>query len=377
MVYRILFELALRRLPPELAHALAARALSGLGRLPGARGLLTRTLAGRDPRLTVRALGLSFPSPLGVAAGLDKDLSWFEALGALGFGFVEVGTVTALPQPGNPRPRLHRLVGERALINSMGFPNPGAAAAARRLRERPERPIVAVNVGRSRAAADAIADYRRAVAEVARWADMLVLNVSSPNTPGLRELQALESLQALIAAVRAELEAMGVRPPLLVKLSPDLDDAQLEAIAQLALSLRLDGLIAVNTTTTRPGLGSLARTPAGGLSGRPLKQRSLEVLRRLRAATGGRLVLVSVGGVESWQDVLERILAGATLVQAYTGFIYGGPLWPSRINRELSRHLRARGVGSIQELVGAEAEPPGGSPRRMTSTPKRNASSTG
>jgi dihydroorotate dehydrogenase len=360
MIYRILFRLVLRHIPPEAAHRVAERMLAILGRTPGFRSVLRALLGTTDPRLSVTAFGLTFPTPLGVAAGLDKNLTWFEELAALGFGFVEVGTVTALPQPGNPRPRLHRLVSERALINRMGFPNRGAAAAAERLRARDRSApntgtVVAVNVGRSRAATDVAEDYRRSVAQVAPWADMLVLNVSSPNTPGLRDLQAAEPLGDLIAAVREELTQLGSRVPLLIKISPDLDDAELDAIARLALRLQLDGIVAVNTTTTRPGLGTGTQELAGGLSGRPLKARSLEVLRRLRALTGDQLVLVSVGGVETWRDVLERIRAGATLVQAYTGFVYGGPLWPRRINRALSAHLRAHGVATVQELIGIDA----------------------
>jgi dihydroorotate dehydrogenase len=298
---------------------------------------------------------MTFPSPLGVAAGLDKNLTWLEELGALGFGFVEVGTVTALAQPGNPRPRIFRLPADGALINSMGFPNRGAVAATRRLRGRTGRTLVAVNVGRSRAATDANADYRDSVRQLAPLADLLVLNVSSPNTPGLRDMQTADALSRLVRDVRAELDRIAVSIPLLVKISPDLDDAELDVIAQLALELRLDGIVAVNTTTSRDGLtsgGELAARP-GGLSGRPLKGRALEVLRRLHAITGGDLVLVSVGGVETAADAWERIRAGATLVQAYTGFVYGGPLWPNRVNRGLSARLREGGIASIQDLVGS------------------------
>ncbi len=355
MIYRVIFTSVLQRVSPEAAHSFAERTLSRLGRIPGVRPLLHRLLAPVDPRLRVRAFGLTFASPLGVAAGLDKNLECFAELGALGFGFVEVGTVTAHAQPGNPRPRIHRLLPDRALINSMGFPNRGAAAAGARLRAGSHTTPIAVNVGRSRAATDTFADYRETVRHVAPWADLLVLNVSSPNTPGLRDIQAVDALSELVAEVRAELEGLGTAVPLLVKISPDLDDRQIDAIAQLALRLRLDGIVAVNTTTSRAGLVSgpeLTGKP-GGLSGAPLKARALEVLRRLRATTGGDLVLVSVGGIETAEDVLDRIEAGATLVQAYTGFIYGGPLWPSRINRALARRLRAAGAVSIEDLVGS------------------------
>lgn len=360
MLYRLLYTRVLGRIDAETVHVLTARTLGLLGRIaPGPLRATLRRLCGpsaTDPRLRVRALGLEFPSPLGAAAGLDKNLDWFEELGALGFGYVEIGTVTAEPQPGNPRPRIHRLPADRALINSMGFPNAGAEAAARRLR-RPRRTLVAVNVGRSKLAADAEPDYRRSVTLLAPHADLLVLNVSSPNTPGLRDLQAIEVLRGLVTGVRAALGECGSAPPLLVKIAPDLDDAAVDAIADAAVELSLDGLICTNTTTSRDGLaspGELTGLP-GGVSGAPLKRRSLEVLRRVRARTGDRLVLVSVGGVETADDALARIRAGATLVQAYTGFVYGGPAWPSAINRGLAERVRAVGAESVQDLVGSEA----------------------
>jgi len=358
MTYRLLFTLVLSRLDAETVHTRTARALGALGRIPGARGLL-RALVGRpDPSLRVEAFGRVFPSPLGVAAGLDKNLEWFEELGALGFGFVEVGTVTAEAQPGNPRPRIHRLPADRALLNSMGFPNAGAHAAARRLR-RPRTTLVAVNVGRTKAATDAAADYRRSIARLAPLADLLVLNVSSPNTPGLRDLQAVQSLRELVCAVRAELSASATSVPLLVKLAPDLSDGELDAIAAVALELSLDGLVCTNTTTSRDGLASAPELTArpGGISGAPLKARSLEVLRRVRAVTGDRLVLVSVGGIENADDALARIRAGATLVQAYTGFVYGGPAWPRAVNRGLAARIRALGVESVSDLIGTEPYP--------------------
>jgi dihydroorotate dehydrogenase len=355
VLYRLLFGLVLRRIEPERAHELAAGWLGRLARIPGARRLL-RALAGApDPVLAVEAFGRRLPSPLGVAAGLDKDLTWFEALGALGFGYVEVGTVTAQAQPGNPRPRVFRLPADRALINRMGFPNRGAAAAAARLSGRDRRTVVAVNVGRSKLARDAEADYRESVRALGPLADLLVLNVSSPNTPGLRDLQAVSALRGLIAAVRAELEPVGRRVPLLVKIAPDLADEDLDAIADLALELELDGLVAVNTTVRRDGLRSPARVCAetGGLSGAPLAPRALEVLRRLYARTGGAITLVSVGGICGPEDVWARLRAGATLVQAYTAFVYGGPAWPRRVNRGLADRVRAAGARSVMEVVGA------------------------
>jgi dihydroorotate dehydrogenase len=357
MLYRLLYGPLVSRFDAEAVHVLTARTLGALGRIPGVRGLLRRWAGQADPSLETRALGRIFPSPLGVAAGLDKNLDWFEELGALGFGYVEVGTVTAHAQPGNPRPRIHRLPADRALLNSMGFPNDGAQRAAARLAHRRGHTIVAVNVGRTKDAADPEADYRESVRALAGLADLLVLNVSSPNTPGLRDLQATDVLTELVRAVRDELATLGVAVPLLVKIAPDLSDAQVAAITAAALELSLDGLVCTNTTTSRAGLASpttLTDRP-GGISGAPLKARSLAVLRQVRAIAGDRLVLVSVGGVETADDALARIRAGATLVQAYTGFVYGGPRWPAEINRGLADRVRDAGVGCIQNLVGSEA----------------------
>lgn len=302
---------------------------------------------------------MTFPTPLGIAAGVDKDASWFEPLGALGFGHVEVGTVTAVPQHGNPRPRVLRLTRDRALLNRMGFPNPGAEVVAERLRRRAGPTIVGVNVGKSKAAPieGAGEDYRASVRRLAPFADYLVLNVSSPNTPGLRALHEVDRLRALVGDVRAELEAAGVAAPLLVKIGPDLDDDALDAVADLAVALELDGIVAVNTTIDRSGLvasrADAASFDGGGVSGAPLKTRALDVLRHLHARAGDDLVLISVGGVETAHDAWQRILAGATLVQAYTGFVYGGPAWAGRVNRELAQNVSQAGRSSIGELVGA------------------------
>ena len=346
-MYGLLFHFVLRHFDPEAAHQLAKRALRMVRAIAPGRALLARWAGQPDPSLRVQALGLSFPSPLGVAAGLDKDGGWCDDLIALGFGFVEVGTVTARGQAGNPRPRIERSVADRALINRMGFPNPGAAAVAARLATRPSGAVIGANLGKSRAVsiADAATDYRASVRALAPVADYLALNVSSPNTPGLRELQSPERLRELVSEVRSELTALGRRLPVLVKLAPDLPDEQIDAIAALAVELGLDGIIAVNTRAV----------DGGGLSGAPLAPRAEEVLRRLHAATGGRLTLVSVGGVESAQDVWDRLRAGATLVQAYTGFVYGGPRWPSRVNRELARRVKQAGWPSVQEMLDSGA----------------------
>jgi dihydroorotate dehydrogenase len=321
-------------------------------------------LAPRDPALRVRAFGRSLPGPLGLAAGFDKDARGAGALFAVGFGFVEVGTVTAEAQPGNPKPRLFRLTRDRALINRMGFNNDGAAAAANRLARRGDG-VIGANIGKTKRVgeADAIADFARSAEVLAPLVDYLVVNVSSPNTPGLRDLQAVDKLRPLLAAVRVacDLASPMRHVPLLVKIAPDLADGDVDAIADLALELRLDGIVATNTTIARESLG--LRTPArklaaigdGGLSGAPLAPRALDVLRRVRARVGPQLLLIAVGGIETADDAWQRIRAGATLVQAYTGFIYGGPLWPRRLQRELAAKVRAAGLTSIEDAIGADA----------------------
>ncbi|MQA96037.1 MAG: quinone-dependent dihydroorotate dehydrogenase [Streptosporangiales bacterium] len=361
-MYRFLFSVLLCRLPAEAVHRFSFSLLRALTRVPGSMAVLRRAYAPRDPVLRVRALGLDFPGPLGLAAGFDKDAEGYAALGALGFGYVEIGTVTARPQPGNPRPRLFRLAPDRAIVNRMGFNNHGAEAAARRLARRGQAPMVGVNIGKTKVVpeSEAVADYVRSTELLAAHADYLVVNVSSPNTPGLRNLQAVDQLRPLLRAVRKAADRTARRRvPLLVKIAPDLADEDVDAIAELALELGLDGIIATNTTTGRDGLRTPAReveaVGAGGLSGAPLKARSLEVLRRLRARTGDRLVIVSVGGIEDADDAWERIRAGATLIQGYTGLIYGGPLWPRRIHRGLATRARRAGYTSLSAAVGSAA----------------------
>lgn len=360
-MYRTFFRLFLRHIPAERAHALAKGFLRLIRATPLGRALVRKLVGSTPACLATEALGLTFPSPLGVAAGLDKDATWFEDLGALGFSFVEVGTITAVPQPGNPRPRIARIVEQRALLNRMGFPNQGATIVAGRLARRPPRPIVGVNVGRSRAVAleDAPSDYRKTVRLLAPVADYLVLNVSSPNTPGLRDLQAPGELRSLVAEVRDELGAIDCSRPLLIKIAPDLEDERLDAIVALAVDLHLDGIVAVNTTTDHAVLNEasdvVASLGGGGVSGAPLRRRALDVLRRIRRVAGNQLVVISVGGIASAEDVWQRLLAGATLVQVYTGLVYEGPLWPAQVNRELARRVRAARASSVRDLIGAEA----------------------
>jgi dihydroorotate dehydrogenase len=340
-MYPLLFRTVLSRLDPETAHHAAMVVIRMLGVPP--LSWLARALTRPAASISVSALGLRFESPFGVAAGFDKDVRGAAGLYALGFGHVEVGTLTAIPQAGNPRPRLFRLIPDRAVVNRMGFNNQGAEAAAwrlQKLRRRAKRAVIGVNIGKSRVVdvADATADYVRSATLLAPVADYLVVNVSSPNTPGLRGLQAVETLRPLLAAVR---DAAG-STPLLVKIAPDLPDDEVTAIAHLAVDLGLAGLIATNTTISREHLSTgpavVAAAADGGLSGPPLKARSLEVLRLVRAAVPADFAVISVGGVETAADVQERLDAGATLVQGYTAFLYRGPLWARQINRGLARH---------------------------------------
>jgi dihydroorotate dehydrogenase len=312
------------RLDPEDAHALMLALLRAASRAPAALLLLRALVGADDPGLAVEAFGLRFPNPIGLAAGLDKNALALPAWAGLGFGHVEVGTVTPEPQPGNPRPRIFRLPGQRALINRMGFPNEGAEAVSRRLGARPRLPIVVGgNVGKGIATPleRAVDDYERAARAVAPHVDYLAVNVSSPNTPGLRRLQAPEQASAILRRVRA------VAPiPVLLKLAPDLDDAELPEIVAAAREAGASGLIATNTTSGRPGLGGVAlAAEAGGLSGAPLRDRSSELTARLVELSGPTLPLISVGGIGSAEDVRARLAAGARLVQVYTGLIYQGP----------------------------------------------------
>lgn len=363
MLYRYVVRPLLYLLPAEAAHRFAFGCLRWLAAIPGVRLLMRTVFVRRRAALKVEALGLTFPSPVGLAAGFDKDAVGFEALGALGFGFVEVGTLTALPQPGNRKPRLFRLPEDRALVNRMGFNNRGSEDAVARL-SKPRRTIVGVNIGKSRVTPEdrATEDYVSSAKRVGRHADYVAVNVSSPNTPGLRDLQAANKLRPLLAAVRAALDEASPerKVPLLVKIAPDISDEAVQAVADLALELQLDGIIAVNTTTSREGLSSslseVDACGAGGLSGAPLHRRALEVLEHLRARVGTRMVLISVGGIETAEQAWERIYAGATLVQLYTAFVYEGPLLPSRINRGLARRAKDTGLVSVREAVGFKAD---------------------
>ncbi|WP_320777640.1 quinone-dependent dihydroorotate dehydrogenase [Streptomyces sp. CRN 30] len=363
-MYEFFFRLFFSRMDPEAAHHLAFRWIRLAARVPVLRTYLAALLAPRHEELRTEALGLRMHGPFGLAAGFDKNAVGVDGLAMLGFDHVEIGTVTGEPQPGNPEQRLFRLLPDRALINRMGFNNEGSAAVAARLGARNPvfRTTVGVNIGKTKAVSEteAVADYVKSAERLAPYADYLVVNVSSPNTPGLRNLQAVDHLRPLLTAVReaADRTATRRRVPLLVKIAPDLADEDVDAVADLAVELGLDGIIATNTTIAREGLG-LASDPAvihetGGLSGAPLKARSLEVLRRLYARVGDRITLVGVGGIENAEDAWQRILAGATLVQGYSAFVYEGPFWARAIHKGLAARLRTSPYATLADAVGAD-----------------------
>jgi dihydroorotate dehydrogenase len=379
LIYEAFFRLVLQRFDSERAHALAINVMRIVALVPGLVALIDRLLRPR-PTLRVKVMGLEFRTPLGLAAGVDKNSTAFDPLAALGFGSVEVGTVTNRPQGGNPRPRVWRLPNDRGLLNSMGFPNSGADEQARRLSRKRTEQVVGVNIGKSRVVGledDVVGDYREATRKVAPFAQYLVLNVSSPNTPGLRSMQTSEHLRALVGGVRAELEECDrATIPVLIKLGPDLADEEIAEIADAAVEIAIDGIIAVNTTVNYDSTSACraaiaAHGDRGGVSGRPLKRRALEVLELLHAHVGS-MPLISVGGIETAEDAWERILAGAILVQAHTGFVYGGPLWPRRLNRDLARLLDESPWSSIEEAVGKRDPDPRSSQFEAASAPSES-----
>lgn len=335
----------LRRLDPETAHRLAIKALKA--------GLAGRATAPDDRRLAVRAFGRDFPNPVGLAAGFDKNAEAMDALLGLGFGFVEVGGVTPRPQPGNPRPRVFRLPEDDAVINRMGFNNDGLEAVAARLKARRTTGpgLLAVNLGKNKDTEDAASDYEKGATAFAPLADLLVINVSSPNTPGLRALQGKEPLVEIIRRTRARCGTT----PLLLKIAPDLTAEDEVDICAVARAEGLDGLVVSNTTLARPDrLRGAARRETGGLSGKPLFQPSTALLRRVYARTEGAIPLVGVGGIDCGADAYAKIRAGATLVQLYTALIYHGPGLVRRIKAELLACLDRDGFASVAEAVGAD-----------------------
>jgi dihydroorotate dehydrogenase len=337
----------LRALPPEAAHRLT---LTGL-----AAGLGGTSRTPDPPELRQRLWGLDFPNPIGIAAGFDKDARAPDALLRLGFGFVEIGTVTPRPQAGNPKPRVFRLEADAALINRMGFNSGGLDRVVERLAMRRREGIVGVNIGKNRDSADAAPDYTEGVCRAAPLADYLVVNVSSPNTPGLRDLQARAVLEALLRQVLAARDETGARPPLLVKIAPDLTPEERADIAAVTLATGIDGMIIANTTIARPPeLRSPEATEAGGLSGRPLFAPSTALLSEMYRLTERKLPLIGVGGVASAEDAYAKIRAGGSLVQLYTALVYAGPALLARIKTGLAALLRRDGFASVAEAVGAD-----------------------
>ncbi|XP_065497355.1 dihydroorotate dehydrogenase (quinone), mitochondrial [Caloenas nicobarica] len=347
---------ALRALPPEAAHGLALRA-AALGLLPPART--------DGPALEVRVLGQRFRNPVGLAAGFDKQGEAVDGLYKMGFGFVEVGTVTPQPQEGNARPRVFRLVEDEAVINRYGFNSHGHATVERRLRARHETQLrltgagmpLGINLGKNKSSTDAAADYVAGVRMLGPLADYLVVNVSSPNTPGLRDLQGKAELRDLLTKVLAERDALPCerKPAVLVKIAPDLTTQDKQDIASVICELGVDGLIISNTTVSRPsGLRSPQRTEPGGLSGKPLRELSTQTIREMYSLTRGRVPIIGVGGVSSGRDALEKIRAGASLVQMYTALVYRGPPVVGAVKQELEQLLREQGFQNVMEAVGAD-----------------------
>jgi dihydroorotate dehydrogenase len=338
-----------RLLPPETAHR-ATLALLRTG-----EPLLPRQPAG-DAHLAVEAFGLSFPNPIGLAAGFDKDADVPDAMLRFGFGFVECGTVTPRPQSGNPRPRLFRLKPDRAVVNRMGFNNGGMERAAERLRRRKGRAgIVGINIGANKDSADRVADYRMALARLGPFASYVTANISSPNTPGLRGLQNRDELERLLGTLTEERVHLDLKVPLLLKIAPDLEPSALDDIAAVVLASGIDGVIVSNTTIARPAtLKSPLARETGGLSGAPLLAPSTQVLRDLRARVGAKLPLIGVGGVATGADAYAKIRAGASLVQLYTALAYQGPGLVHRLLRELADCLARDSLSSIADAVGAD-----------------------
>jgi dihydroorotate dehydrogenase len=329
------------RFTPEKIHHFSFRLIRFTLKLPGAKGFVKRKYAIENPALEREVFGIKFPNPVGLAAGFDKDAKLYKELGQLGFGFVEIGTVTPKGQPGNPKPRLFRLPEDNALINRMGFNNEGVKAAARRLRSRNENLVIGGNIGKNKVTPNenALDDYMICFNELFEFVDYFVVNVSSPNTPNLRELQDKEPLTKLLIALQKENEQRESSKPILLKIAPDLTNEQLDDIVEIVKSSGIAGVIATNTTISRDGLQTeqtkLESIGNGGLSGKPLTNRSTEVIRYLSEKSGKSFPIVGVGGVHSEEDALEKLDAGADLVQLYTGFIYEGPSLVKRINQSL------------------------------------------
>jgi dihydroorotate dehydrogenase len=329
---------------PEVAHEWTMRLLTLACAIPGVAWMLRRHYTVTDKRLEVSIAGLTFPNPVGLAAGFDKDARWLKEMRTLGFGFVEIGTVTPIPQKGNPRPRLFRLPADRGVINRMGFNNGGMVQAAAKLRRRPQGLLVGGNIGKNKTTPNASADldYLKSFQSLHAHVDYFVVNVSSPNTPGLRELQSKEPLTQLLQLLMNENATMPTSRPIFLKIAPDLSDSELDDIIDLVQETGIAGVIATNTTISREGLqmdeARVQEMGPGGLSGAPVSERSTEVIRYLHTKSGGSFPIIGVGGICSGVDAQEKLDAGASLVQVYSGLIFEGPGLVRRINRHLLQH---------------------------------------
>ncbi len=356
MIHRRILRPVLFRLDPERAHTVAMGGLAALARVPPVGALVERRLRVDDPRLRQELFGLSFANPVGLAAGFDKQAHAVPVWANLGFGFAEIGTITAQPQPGNPKPRVFRLPEDRAVINRLGFNSDGAEVIANRLAAweetgRAHRIPLGVNIGKTKVAADAAADYVTTFSRISRFADYIAVNVSSPNTPGLRDLQERDAFETLVTRLTAANRVNEHPRPVLVKIAPDLDPGALEAIVGIARDHGVSGLIVANTTIGRTGATSPLAAETGGMSGAPLRDLADDVLRRAHTVAGG-LPIIGVGGIFSAQDAWRKILAGASLVQVYTGFVYEGAGLPKRINQDVLLLMEQAGVSSLAEVIG-------------------------
>ena len=356
MIHRRILRPVLFRLDPERAHTVAMGGLAALARVPPVGALVERRLRVDDPRLRQELFGLAFANPVGLAAGFDKQAHAVPVWANLGFGFAEIGTITAQPQPGNPKPRVFRLPEDRAVINRLGFNSDGAEVIANRLAAweetgRAHRIPLGVNIGKTKVAEDAAADYVTTFSRISRFADYIAVNVSSPNTPGLRDLQERDAFETLVTRLTAANRVNEHPRPVLVKIAPDLDPGALEAIVGIARDRGVSGLIVANTTIGRTGATSPLAAETGGMSGAPLRDLADDVLRRAHTVAGG-LPIIGVGGIFSAQDAWRKILAGASLVQVYTGFVYEGAGLPKRINQDVLVLMEQAGVSSLAEVIG-------------------------
>ncbi len=356
MIHRRILRPVLFRLDPERAHSVAIGGLAALARVPPVGALVERRLRVDDPRLRQELFGLAFANPVGLAAGFDKQAHAVPVWANLGFGFAEIGTITAQPQPGNPKPRVFRLPEDRAVINRLGFNSDGAEVIANRLAAweetgRAHRIPLGVNIGKTKVAEDAAADYVTTFSRISRFADYIAVNVSSPNTPGLRDLQERDAFETLVTRLTAANRVNEHPRPVLVKIAPDLDPGALEAIVGIARDHGVSGLIVANTTIGRTGATSPLAAETGGMSGAPLQELADDVLRRAHTVAGG-LPIIGVGGIFSAEDAWRKILAGASLVQVYTGFVYEGSGLPKRINQDVLLLMEQAGVSSLAEVIG-------------------------